>query len=85
MVVGDRRFVVTGGPNPIFLFMVASDRILWSQVTAMPGAVSRLAGWAAVGKSFKRPQMNNSGGKGQVNAHMYVHKIRSDHAVRTDH
>ena len=30
------HFVVTSDPNPVFLFMVASDRILWSQVTAMP-------------------------------------------------
>jgi len=28
--------VVTSDPNPVFLFVVASDRILWSQVTAMP-------------------------------------------------
>ena len=28
--------MVTSDPNPFFLFMVASDRILWSQVTAMP-------------------------------------------------
>ena len=29
--------MVTSDPNPVFLFVVASDRILWSQVTAMPG------------------------------------------------
>ena len=28
--------MVTSDPNPVFLFVVASDRILWSQVTAMP-------------------------------------------------